>query len=81
MFFYNGIKYFIQGYFENNNNNPVAKFENAKIFDGKTFWEVEKEFEWIDANFKIVHYSENLCEYNVRTFTTRKGYRIRYTVS
>lgn len=28
---------------------PVEKFENAKIFNGKSFWEVEKEIEWVDC--------------------------------
>ena len=27
---------------------PVEEFEKAKIFDGKTFWEVEGEIEWVD---------------------------------
>ena len=61
-FLYNGNKYFIQGYFKENkpmlelyilespdNNYPVAEFENAEIFDGKTFWEVEKDIEWVDC--------------------------------
>ncbi len=26
----------------------IDTFENAKIFDGKTFWDVEKEMEWVD---------------------------------
>lgn len=26
----------------------VNKFEKAKIFNGKSFWEVEKEIEWVD---------------------------------
>lgn len=28
---------------------PVEAFENAKIFNGKSFWEIEKEIEWVDA--------------------------------
>ena len=28
---------------------PVEDFENAKIFDGKSFWEVEKDIEWVDC--------------------------------
>lgn len=72
-FLYNGNKYFIQGYYENNrpllelyvlsptsnnfkwqkistdNNYPVADFENAKIFNGKSFWEIEKNIEWVDC--------------------------------
>ena len=72
-FLYNGKKYFIQGYFENDkpmlelyvfepsdsdfewrvfsddNNYPVADFENAKIFEGKSFWEIEKDIEWVDC--------------------------------
>ncbi len=27
----------------------IAAFEEAKIFDGKTFWEVEKDIEWVDC--------------------------------
>ena len=30
------------------NNYPVEDFLNAKIFDGKSFWEVEQEIEWVD---------------------------------
>lgn len=32
-----------------NDEYPVEKFENAKIFNGKSFWEVEKEIEWVDC--------------------------------
>ena len=28
---------------------PVEKFEKAPIFNGKTFWEVEKDIEWVDC--------------------------------
>lgn len=35
--------------FSETNHYPVAEFESAKIFDGKTFWEVEKEIEWVDC--------------------------------
>ncbi len=71
-FLYNGDKYFIQGYYDDdnpmlelciieadnnfewraiseNNNYPVEEFENAKIFNGKTFWEIESEIEWVDC--------------------------------
>ena len=27
----------------------IAAFEEAKIFDGKSFWEVEKDIEWVDC--------------------------------
>ncbi len=27
---------------------PVAEFESAPIFNGKTFWEAEKDIEWVD---------------------------------
>lgn len=27
----------------------VNAFEKAKIFNGKSFWEVEKEIEWVDC--------------------------------
>ncbi len=32
-----------------NNNYPVEEFENAKIFNNKTFWEIESEIEWVDC--------------------------------
>ena len=72
-FLYNGMKYFIQGYYENekpilvlyvlepadndfkwqaisdNNDYPVAEFENAKIWGGKSFWEAEKDMTWVDC--------------------------------
>ena len=72
-FIYKGQKYFIQGYFvdENpmlevyilvpsdstfkwqavskDNTYPVAEFESAQIFDNKSFWDVEKEMEWVDC--------------------------------
>lgn len=35
--------------FSEDSNYPVTEFETAKIFDGKTFWEVEKEIEWVDC--------------------------------
>ena len=71
-FMYNGKKYFVEGYSEdekrilvvyifepadndfewravsNVRDYPVAEFEAAKIFDGKSFWEVEKDIEWVD---------------------------------
>lgn len=28
---------------------PAESFLNTKIFDGKTFWEVEKDIEWVDC--------------------------------
>lgn len=31
------------------NEFPVAEFESAKIFQGKTFWEVEQKIEWVDC--------------------------------
>jgi hypothetical protein len=27
----------------------IEAFENAPIFDGKTFWHVEKDIEWVDC--------------------------------
>lgn len=33
----------------NSNNYPVTEFENAKIFEGNSFWEIEKYIEWLDA--------------------------------
>ena len=35
--------------FSNDNNYPVSEFENSKIFDGKSFWEIENEIEWLDC--------------------------------
>ena len=35
--------------FSDNDNYPVAEFENAPIFNGKTFWEAEKDIEWVDC--------------------------------
>lgn len=32
-----------------NGEYPVEMFENAKIFHGKSFWEIEKDIEWVDA--------------------------------
>lgn len=27
----------------------VSEFQKAKIFNGKSFWDVEKEIEWVDC--------------------------------
>lgn len=35
--------------FSKNSNYPVSAFENAKIFDGKSFWGAEQEMEWVDC--------------------------------
>lgn len=32
-----------------NPNECVEAFMSAPIFDGKTFWEVEREIEWVDC--------------------------------
>lgn len=32
-----------------NSDYPVKEFENDPIFDGKTFWQVEDEIEWVDC--------------------------------
>ena len=32
-----------------NDEYPVEEFENAKIFNGRSFWEIETEIEWIDC--------------------------------
>ncbi len=71
-YYYEGCKYFIQGYFtegkpmleiygiepsdntfewravSDNKTYPVPQFENAAIFHGKTFWQVEQNIEWSD---------------------------------
>lgn len=31
-----------------NSSYPVLEFENAKIFNNKSFWDVEKDIEWVD---------------------------------
>lgn len=31
------------------NNYPVADFESEKLFDGKSFWEIENDLEWVDT--------------------------------
>lgn len=76
-FKYNGIKFFIQGWVQDNaftlvleqmEPEPISnksmwsdtkfcdkrslvieKFLQARLFDGKTFWEVEQEIEWVDC--------------------------------
>lgn len=30
-------------------NYPVEQFLQTPLFDGKTFWEVEQEIEWVDC--------------------------------
>ena len=32
-----------------NESYPVPEFENAAIFNGKTFWQVEQGIEWVDC--------------------------------
>lgn len=32
-----------------NGKYPVEAFETAKIFNSKSFWEIEKEIEWVDC--------------------------------
>ena len=31
-----------------NGEYPVEEFENAEIFNGKSFWDIEREIEWLD---------------------------------
>ena len=33
----------------NNKSYPVLEFENTAIFNGKTFWQVERDIEWVDC--------------------------------
>ena len=33
---------------QNSISDCLSAFQDAKIWDGKTFWEVEQEIEWID---------------------------------
>lgn len=33
---------------QNSIEQCINAFETAKIFDGKNFWEAEKEIEWVD---------------------------------
>ena len=30
-------------------SNTIEIFENAPIFEGKTFWQAEKDMEWLDG--------------------------------
>lgn len=32
-----------------NNSYPVEEFENAEIFNNKSFWNIEREIEWVDC--------------------------------
>ena len=32
-----------------NNNYPVKYFLSDRIFDGKTFWEIENDITWVDC--------------------------------
>ena len=44
----NPISEFVLWEFDGESSDIVKAFESAKIFNGKTFWEVEKDIEWID---------------------------------
>lgn len=35
--------------FSDSKSYPVAEFEKAKIFNGKSFWEIEKDIKWVDC--------------------------------
>ena len=35
--------------FSDNKEYPVSAFENAAVFNGKTFWEVEQDITWVDC--------------------------------
>lgn len=35
--------------FSDNESYPVSQFEDAAIFSGKKFWEVEQDIEWVDC--------------------------------
>lgn len=41
----NGMKYVWKG---NSKQYPAEDFLDAPIWNGKTFWEVENEIEWVD---------------------------------
>ena len=74
VFVYHNIKYFIQGFFEeeqyklmldiwepkssntsyiwekgDKNGYPVEKFLKEKLFEGKTFLDIEQDIEWVDS--------------------------------
>lgn len=34
---------------QNSTAKCIDEFEKAKIFSGKSFWEVEKDIEWVDC--------------------------------
>ena len=40
---------FVLWKFDGESSDIVKAFESAKIFNGKTFWEVEKDIEWGDG--------------------------------
>lgn len=35
-------------YSDKEKSYPVAEFESAPLFNGKTFWEAEQDIEWVD---------------------------------
>ncbi len=37
--------------FSSDENYPVDAFEKAKVFNGKSFWEVEGEIQWVDCRW------------------------------
>lgn len=73
VFWFDGKKYFLQGYVENGTSNlyldqldppgtdyvwvgigkpgkyPVQEFLEARLWNGKNFWEVQEEMEWVDC--------------------------------
>lgn len=40
---------YIERHIERSIREGQKSFETSPIFDGKTFWEVEKEIEWVDC--------------------------------
>ena len=61
IYIYKGIKYWFQGYMPDSADNKdiwsydattieqcKQAFIDAPIFDGKTFWDVEQDIEWVD---------------------------------
>ena len=43
----NAVQTVFSGTF-NSKDDCMSVFENSKIFNGKTFWEAEKDMEWVE---------------------------------
>lgn len=48
VFVYDNVKYWFQGYIVAGEVH-MEVFQNTPFFNGKTFWEAEKDIEWVDC--------------------------------